>query len=220
MPVTFEIVGMSMALSILISFPIAIISAIRQDTAVDYAGRSFAILLLSIPAFWMGTMIMVFPPKWWGWSPAVKLIPFSEDPLGHLQMFIVPSAVLAMAFSGITMRTLRTMMLEVMGQDYIRTAWAKGLRERVVIVRHALKNALIPVITLIGLQLRGLISGTVIIEQIFALPGLGRLTIEAAFKRDYTIISGVTLTMAVITLLLNLIVDLSYAWVDPRIKSD
>jgi len=112
------------------------------------------------------------------------------------------------------------MMLEVMGQDYIRTAWAKGLRERVVIVRHALKNALIPVITLIGLQLRGLISGTVIIEQIFALPGLGRLTIEAAFKRDYTIISGVTLTMAVITLLLNLIVDLSYAWVDPRIKSD
>ena len=220
MPVTFEIVGMSMVLSILISFPIAIISAIRQDTVVDYTGRSFAILLLSIPAFWMGTMIMVFPPKWWGWSPAVKLIPFSEDPLGHLQMFIVPSAVLAMAFSGITMRTLRTMMLEVMGQDYIRTAWAKGLRERVVIVRHALKNALIPVITLIGLQLRGLISGTVIIEQIFALPGLGRLTIEAAFKRDYTIISGVTLTMAVITLLLNLIVDLSYAWVDPRINSD
>jgi len=220
MPVTLELVAMSMVLGIIISFPIAIISAIRQDTGVDYVGRSFAIITLSVPAFWLGTMIMVFGPIWWGWSPSVSLIYFSEDPVGNLKMFLLPAAVLAMAFSGINMRYLRTMMLEVLGQDYVRTAWAKGLRERVVITRHALKNALIPVITVMGLQLRALIGGTVIIEQIFALPGLGSLTIEAAFKRDYTLISGVTITLAAFALLINLIVDLSYAWLDPRIQNE
>ncbi len=218
LPVTLELGAIALTIGLIIAIPVGVFSAIRQDTGVDYMGRSFAILLLAIPPFWMGTMIMVFPPIWWGWSASVILIPFTEDPLGHLQMYIVPSAVLAMTFSGITMRFLRTMMLEVMSQDYVRTAWAKGLKERVVIIRHVLKNALIPVITLIGLQLRGLIGGAVIIEQIFALPGLGSLTIESAFKRDYTIISGIMIFLAVFTLLLNLLVDLSYAWVDPRIR--
>jgi len=217
-PVTLELAFMALVASSLIAFPIAIFSAIRQDTVLDYMGRSLAIICIAVPSFWIGTMVMVFPPIWWGWSPPVDLIRFVDDPLGNLQMFIIPAVLLGMMLSGITMRWLRTMMLEVLRQDYIRTAWSKGLRERVVITRHALKNALIPVITLWGLQIRGLIGGTVIIEQIFCLPGLGRLTLEAIFKRDYTIVSGVMISLAVFILLLNVLVDLSYSWVDPRIR--
>ena len=155
---------------------------------------------------------------WWGWSPPINLIPFTEDPLRNLAQFIVPAVVLGMALSGVTMRMTRTMMLEVLRQDYIRTAWSKGLRERVVIIRHGLKNALIPVITLIGLQLPILVGGTVIIEQIFSLPGMGRLIVEAAFDRDYPIITGVMLFFAVAVMFINLFVDLTYAYFDPRIR--
>ena len=215
--VSLQLGVMAMIISLLIALPIGIYSALRQDTWGDYIGRSFAILCISIPGFWLGTMIIVFPSIWWGYMPSIMLIPFTEDPIGNLKMFIVPAIVMGMALSGVTMRMTRTMMLEVLRQDYIRTAWAKGLRERVVVVRHALKNAFIPIITITGIQMPVLIGGTVIIEQIFVLPGMGRLIIEAIQNRDYPLISGVMFVFAIVLLLINLAVDLTYAYLDPRI---
>jgi len=150
--------------------------------------------------------------------PPIMHVKFAEDPIGNLVMFIVPGFILGMALCGTTMRLTRGMMLEVMRQDYIRTAWAKGLRERKVVVRHALKNALIPVITLVGLQIPILVGGTVIIEQIFSLPGMGRLLINAIAQRDYPIVSGMLVVVAVAMVLINLLVDLVYAFLDPRIR--
>ncbi|GAJ10782.1 unnamed protein product, partial [marine sediment metagenome] len=155
---------------------------------------------------------------WWGYTPPIIFIPFFEDPIGNLKMFIVPAIILGMAMSGTSMRMTRTMMLEVLRQDYIRTAWAKGLRERVVIFRHALKNALIPVVTIMGLQLPTLIGGSVIIEQIFCLPGIGRLMVSAITERDYTIVSGVMFFFAVALVIINLLVDLTYGFLDPRVR--
>ncbi|MBA7699640.1 Glutathione transport system permease protein GsiC [subsurface metagenome] len=149
--------------------------------------------------------------------PPIMLIPFTENPLGNLQMFIVPAIVLGMAMAGLTMRMTRTMMLEVLRQDYIRTAWAKGLRERVVVIRHALKNALIPVITIIGLQVPFVLGGTVIIEQIFCLSGMGRLLVDAILGRDHPLICGIVFLFAIVLVLINLMVDLTYAYLDPRV---
>ncbi|GAI77345.1 unnamed protein product, partial [marine sediment metagenome] len=171
-PITLELGIMALIIAQLIALPIGIFSALRQDTWGDYIARSFAILLIAVPSFWIATMIMVFPAIWWGYFPPIMHVPFLKDPLRNIIRFIVPAAVLGMAMSGGTMRMTRTMMLEVLRQDYIRTAWAKGLRERVVVIRHALKNALIPVVTLIGFQVPLLIGGTVIIETIFVLPGM------------------------------------------------
>lgn len=217
-PITFELTLLAIIVGLLISFPIGIYSAIRQDTVGDYIGRSFAILCIAIPSFWLGTMIMVFPSIWWGWAPEIMLIHFTEDPIGNLQMFIIPSIVLGMGLAGTNMRMMRSMMLEVLRQDYVRTAWSKGLRERTVIMRHVLKNALIPVITTLGLSVPFLIGGTVIIEQIFALPGLGRLVVESTFQRDYPVISGTMLCMGFAVLIINLLVDLTYGFLDPRIQ--
>ncbi|GAI87750.1 unnamed protein product, partial [marine sediment metagenome] len=174
-PVTLELGLLALIVAQIIALPIGIYSALRQDTWGDYIGRSFAIFCIAVPGFWLGTMVIVFPSIWWGWSPSIVPISFLEDPIGNLKMFILPAIVLGMAMSGMTMRMTRTMMLEVLRQDYIRTAWAKGLRERVVIIRHALKNALIPVVTTIGYQVPIMVGGAVIIEQIFCLPGMGRL---------------------------------------------
>jgi len=154
LPITFQLGLMALIVALLIAIPIGIYSAIRQDTAGDYVTRSFSILMLAVPSFWMGTMVMVFPSIWWGWSPEVKFVAFTDDPLQNLRQMILPAVILGTALSAITMRLTRTMMLEVLRQDYIRTAWAKGLPEKLVVVRHALRNALIPVVTLIGLQHR------------------------------------------------------------------
>ncbi|MBA7567166.1 Glutathione transport system permease protein GsiC [subsurface metagenome] len=217
-PITLELGFLGLIVAQLISLPIGIYSALRQDTWGDYIARSFAILCIAIPGFWLGTMIIVFPSIWWGYTPSIMLIRFTDDPIGNLQMFIIPAIVLGMAMAGVTMRMTRTMMLEVLKQDYIRTAWAKGLRERVVVIRHALKNALIPVITIIGWQVPILMGGTVIIEQIFCLPGMGRLLIDAIMMRDYTIVSGVVLLFTVGMVLINLAVDLTYGLLDPRVR--
>lgn len=218
LPVTFELGLLALIVGLLIAFPIGIFSAIRQDTIGDYIGRSFAILCVAVPGFWLGTMVIIYGAIWFNWSPPIQLIPFTENPVANLKQFIVPAIVMGMALSGVTMRMTRTMMLEVLRQDYIRTAWAKGLRERVVVARHALKNSFIPVVTLIGLQLPVLIGGTVIIEQIFALPGMGRLIVSAVFERDYPIITGTMLFFATAVLLINLFVDLTYSWLDPRVR--
>lgn len=218
LPVTFELGAIGLVVGLLIALPIGIYSAVRQDTAGDYAARSFSILLLAVPNFWLGTMVMVFPSVWWGWSPPVDHVRFSDDPLGNLQRLIVPGLVLGAALSAITMRLTRTMMLEVLRQDYIRTAWAKGLGERLVISRHALRNALIPVVTLVGLQVPLLIGGAVIIEQIFVIPGMGLLMLEAVQQRDYPIVTGVFLMVGVVVLFVNLLVDLSYGLLDPKVR--
>ena len=218
LPVTLEIGVLALIIAMLISFPIAIYSAVRQDTIGDYALRGLAIILISLPEFWVGIMVVVFPSIWWGWSPPIINISLWDDPIGNLKMYILPAAILGMGINGVNMRLMRTMMLEVVREDYIRTAYAKGLTERVVIFRHAVKNALIPVVTVIGLNVPVVIGGSIIIEQIFGLPGMGRLAVEAAFIRDYPTIIGVTLVYAVVVLLIILITDLSYAFLDPRIR--
>jgi len=216
-PVTLELGLLALIVAQIIALPIGVYSALRQDTWGDYIGRSFAILCIAIPGFWLGTMVMVFPSIWWGYVPPIIYIPFTEDPIGNLKMFIIPAIVLGMAMAGVTMRMTRTMMLEVLRQDYIRTAWAKGLRERVVTLRHALKNALIPVISIIGLQMPVMLGGAVIIEQIFCLPGMGLLIVQACLRRDYTIVSGAMLFFGVAMVLINLMVDLTYGFLDPRV---
>jgi peptide/nickel transport system permease protein len=218
MPITFQLGLMAMIVALTIALPIGIYSAIRQDTAGDYLTRSFSILMLAVPSFWMGTMVMVFPSIWWGWSPQMNFVPFTVDPVQNLKQMILPSLILGTALSAITMRLTRTMMLEVLRQDYIRTAWAKGLSERLVVVRHALRNALIPVVTLIGLQAPILIGGAVIVEQIFVIPGMGLLLLEAISQRDYPIITGVSLVIGLSVMLINLAVDLSYGLLDPKVR--
>jgi peptide/nickel transport system permease protein len=216
-PVTLELGVMAIITAQIIALPIGIYSAIRQDTVGDYVARSFGILCIAIPGFWLATLVIVFPSIWWHYTPSIRLIHFNVDPIGNIKMFIVPALILGMELSGMTMRMTRTMMLEVLRQDYVRTAWAKGLRERTVIMRHALKNAFIPVITIIGWQLPLLIGGTVIIENIFQLPGMGQLIINATQQRDYTIVSSVLFLFAIAIMLINLLVDISYAFLDPRV---
>ena len=218
LPVTIELGLLSIVIGLVIALPVGIYSAIRQDTAADYAGRSIAIIGLATPNFWLGIMVMIYPAIWWGWSPPMEMIPFTEDPLGNLEMFIIPSLILGTYLSAATMRMTRTTMLEVLRQDYIRTAWSKGLKERVVVIRHAVKNALIPVVTLIGLQLPILIGGSVIIENIFNLPGLGRLMLSSLRVRDYPAVSGLNLFFATVVIGVNLMIDLIYPYLDPRVR--
>ena len=217
-PVTLELGATALIIGLVIALPVGIYSAVRQDSMGDYAGRSVAIFGLATPNFWLGLMVLIFPGIWWGWAPPLRLFPFSEDPLAHIGMFVVPGLILGTGLSAATMRMTRTMMLEVLRQDYVRTAWAKGLRERMVVVRHAMKNALIPVITLIGLQLPILVGGSVIIETLFNLPGLGSLLIQSLSIRDYPMVSGINLFFATFILVNNLLIDLLYAYLDPRIR--
>ena len=218
LPVTIELGFLAVVIGLVIALPVGIYSAIRQDTVADYVGRSVAIIGLATPNFWLGIMVMIYPAIWWGWSPPMEWIPFTEDPLGNLGVLIIPSLILGTAAAAATMRMTRTMMLEVLRQDYIRTAWSKGLKERVVVMGHAIENALIPVITLIGLQLPILVGGSVIMENIFALPGLGRLMVLALEQRDYPVVSGVNLVFATAVMGANLVTDLLYAFLDPRVR--
>ena len=218
LPVTIELGVMAIFIGLVIALPIGIYSAIRQDTAADYVGRSVAIIGLATPNFWIATMVVLYPSLWWAWSPPMEWVPFSEDPLGNLGVLILPSVILGTALAAATMRMTRTMMLEVLRQDYIRTARSKGLRERVVVMRHAIKNALIPVVSLIGLQLPILIGGSVIMESIFNLPGLGRLMVVALEDRDYPVVSGINLFFGAGVVLFNLLIDLLYPYLDPRVR--
>ena len=218
MAVTIELGLLAIVITWVIAFPVGIYSAIRQDTAADYVGRTGAIIGMSIPNFWLALMVVIFPAIWWGYSPPVKLIPFTEDPLGNLRMFIVPSLILGTAGAAGLMRLTRTMMLEVLRQDYIRTARAKGLEERLVNIRHAFRNTLIPIVTAAGMILPEMVGGAVVMENIFALPGLGRLMVNALHGRDYPVVSGINLFFATIVMINILIIDISYAWLDPRIR--
>ncbi len=217
LPYTLELGILSLAVALLIAIPIGIYSAVRQETPLDYLFRTVSILGLAIPNFWLGTMVVIMPAIWWGWSPPTEVVSFFDNPLENLYIFSIPSLILGFGLSAVTMRMTRTMMLEVLRQDYVRTAWAKGLTEKVVVLRHALKNALIPVVTLIGLLVPILFGGTVIIEQIFTLPGMGQLLLDAVSSRDYPIITGVFLIVGFLVILVNLLVDLCYGYLDPKV---
>jgi len=216
-PVTFELGILALLVTQIIALPIGIYSAIRQDSWGDYFARSFAIVCIAVPSFWLGTLVIVYPSIWWGYTPPIMYIPFTVNPIGNLKMFIIPAIVLGMSGAGTNMRLMRTMMLEVLRQDYIRTAWSKGLREGIIVIRHALKNALIPVVTMIGYQLPVLVGGAVIIENIFNLPGMGRLLTDATSDRDYPIVTAVVLIISLVLVFINLLTDLSYGFLDPRI---
>lgn len=218
LPVTFELGLLAMVIALTVAIPVGVYSAVKQDTPGDYVARSFSLLMLAIPSFWIGTMITVFPSIWWGWSPEIRFVPFSEDPLQNLQQIIIPAVILGLSLSAITMRMTRTMMLEVLRQDYIRTARAKGLPEMLILTRHAVRNALIPVITLIGSQAPILIGGTVILEQIFVLPGMGLLLLDAVNQRDYPVVTGMFFVVGLTVMLINLVVDLSYGLIDPKVR--
>lgn len=218
LPVTIQLGAMALVLGQLIALPVGIYSAIRQDTPADYVGRTVAVIGMATPNFWLALLVMIYPGIWWGWSPPMEYTPLSEDPLENLKTLIIPAVILGTAMSAGTMRLTRTMMLEVLRQDYIRTARSKGLRERVVILRHTVKNALIPVVTLAGAQLPILVGGSVIMENIFNLPGLGRLFVDALGQRDYPMVSGINLFLASIVLLNNLFIDLLYPYLDPRVR--
>lgn len=215
---TLHLAVMAMIVGLLIAIPIGILSAIRQDTAADYGGRLFAIMGLSLPDFWMAVVAITFLTIVFQWFPPRGFEPIWIDPWKNLQQLFLPALIIGWRFSAVVMRMTRSCLLEVLREDYIRTAQAKGLGERSVIVRHALKNALIPVVTIVGQQFSLLIGGTVIVEFIFLLPGVGSLTLDAVLLRDYTMIQGAVLFFASVMVFMNLLVDLSYAWFDPRIR--
>lgn len=216
-PVTIELAVLGMGLGLLIAIPIGVVSATRQDKFADYMGRLMAISGLSLPDFWLGTLVITFAAIWFAWIPPLGYTSLWEAPWKNLQQFLLPAAVLGFRLSAATMRMTRSTLLEVLREDYVRTARAKGLVERAIIYKHALKNALIPVVTIVGGQLGTLLAGTVIVETIFALPGMGRLTVEAILFRDYPVVQTNVMLVAGTLVTLNLLVDLTYAWLDPRI---
>jgi len=218
MPVTLELGMVSLMIAAMVATSIGVISAVRQDTWMDYVARSGAIALLAIPAFWLGTLVVTLPSVWWHWTPPLQYVRFSQDPMKNLSIIIVPALILGLGLSGGLMRLIRTQMLEVLRQDFIRTASAKGLGEQAVITRHALKNAFIPALTVLGLQVGLLVSGAVVLESIFVLPGMGRYLLDAVQSRDYPAIQAINLVFATVIVVTNLVVDLLYGWLDPRVR--
>jgi peptide/nickel transport system permease protein len=217
-PVTLELAFLTILVSVVIGVVVGIVSAVRQDTLSDYIGRTFAILALSVPYFGLAVLVVVLPSIWFKWTPVWTYVPFSVDPLENLKIMLVPALVFGVTRAGPIMRITRSALLDVLRQDYIRTAWSKGLTERTIVLRHGLKNAMIPVISLIGLQLPLYIGGSVIIEAIFRLPGVGLFFFEALTRLDYPVVQSVNLIIAALVVGLNLLIDLSYAFLDPRIR--
>src|SRR3990172_1521509 len=228
-PVTLEMSLLALIVSLIIAVPVGIVAAVRQDTVVDYVARSTAIGFLAIPTFWLGTLIIVYSSNWFNKATPVaqNYREIWEDPLTNLEYMLFPfgyfiplgpAVILGIGLSGTVMRLMRAQMLEVLRQDYVRTAWAKGLRERSVVTNHSLKNALIPVVTVIGLQLPLLISGSVVVESIYIVPGMGRQFFESIGTRDYTTVQAIALIISVAVVLSNLLVDITYAYLDPRIR--
>jgi peptide/nickel transport system permease protein len=217
LPVTATLGLMATCVALVIGVPIGVLAATRQDGVLDFFARSAAIFALSIPGFVLAILVTLLPAIWWGWTPP-RFVEFTRNPVGHLVQFILPAGILGVAAAAGIMRLTRGMLLEVLRQDYVRTAWAKGLRERVVVLKHSLKNALIPVVTVLGLQVAGIVGGAVIIEWIFGIPGMGQFLVDAIVQRDYPVIQGINLVIVTVIVLTNLTVDLFYAVLDPRIR--
>ena len=218
LPNSIEIGLITVLLSAAVSLPVGIISAVRRNSSLDYVLRMGTILGISVPNFWTGTLVIIYAIVWFGWNPIQEYVSFTEDPIRNLSIVIFPAAVLAYAGAAYTARIVRSSMLEVFYSDHVRTARAKGLRERVVVSRHVFRSALIPVLTVIGLQLGGILGGAIVAEQIFAIPGIGLLTLEALLARDYPVILMTVMIFAALFMVITLLVDILYTRVDPRIR--
>jgi peptide/nickel transport system permease protein len=218
--VSFELGAWGLFSAIIVSVPLGVWAAARQDKWPDYGLRSFAILVDAMPGFWIAVLIITFGSIWFNWAPPIDFKQLTDDPIAHLKIMLLPAVIIGITPSGGLLRLVRTQMLEVLRQDYIRTAYAKGLPERVVFYRHALRNSMLPVVTVIGLSLPGVVAGTVIFEQIFVIPGMGRYLVEAVNQRDYPIIQAVNLLFALLLVAAVIIVDLTYSLLDPRVRAN
>lgn len=218
LPITLELAALAIAIALSSALLVGSIAALRHDSGVDRTISVLSIVALSVPAFWTGTLLVVLPARFWGYSPPFSFTSLVDDPAQNLQQILPAAITLGAIFAGVLTRYVRSSLLEVLHQDYIRTAWAKGLRERMVLMRHGLRNAFIPVVTVVGLQISGLLGGAVITERVFNLPGMGTLTITAINQRDYPQLQANVLVLALIVLIVNLFVDVAYGWLDPRIR--
>jgi peptide/nickel transport system permease protein len=218
LPVTLTLGCMALAVAVVVGIPIGVVAAVRQESPLDFVARSLAVLGLSVPAFVQAIVVILLPAIWWGWTPMGRYVQLSVDPVRHVVQFLLPAAILGIASAAAIMRLTRGMLLEVLRQDYVRTAWAKGLREGDVVVKHSLKNAVIPVVTVLGLQVAQIAGGAVIIETIFGLPGMGQFLVEAIVQRDSPVIQGINLIIMLMIVATNLAVDIAYALIDPRIR--
>ena len=219
LPVTAELLIITLLVTVAIGIPAGVVSALYRNSPLDYGARVAATVGLSVPVFWVATLVILLPNQWWGYSPPLgRTVGFFDDPVGNLRQFLPPGVILGTAAASGIMRLTRSALLEVLRQDYIRTARAKGLRERLVIWRHALRNSLVPVVTVLGLQVSVLLGGTVIIEQIFSLRGLGNYIYQSIVIKDFAVVQTMALYIALVVVLMNLIVDITYAWLNPRIR--
>ncbi|MBR0678978.1 ABC transporter permease [Roseomonas eburnea] len=219
LPVTFQLASMAFVIAILIGVPLGILSAVRKDTPADWAANGIALFGISTPNFWLGIMMILLFSVELGWLPPSGYVPLTEDPVQSLATTIMPAFVLGTGVASVLMRHTRAAMLTALSQDYVRTARAKGLKERVVVWKHALRNALIPVITLGAIEFGRLLAGAVLTEQIFTIPGFGKLIVDAVFNRDYPVVQGVVLATALIFVLLSLVADMLYMAINPRLRN-
>ena len=217
-PITLELMILALLIATLIGVPLGVISAVRRDSVSDYGSRVGGLVGISIPSFWLATLLLLFTSRVFGWVPPITYVPFFDDPLTNLSQFILPAISISVFTLAIVMRMVRATMLEVLSQDYVRTARAKGVQHRLVVYRHALRNALIPVVTIIGFEIGILMGGAAIVEIIFGLPGVGYVLLNAIFNRDYPVVQGATLLIAIIFVVSNTVVDIVYGWLDPRIS--
>ncbi|MQA91606.1 MAG: ABC transporter permease subunit [Gemmatimonas sp.] len=218
LPVSLELGALALLLSVVVAIPIGALSAIRQDTWLDYASRGSAIFLLSIPTFWIGILVVGLGYYFFTWAPPAEYKSIIEDPSAHIRLMFWPVVVLGINLAGTKMRLVRSSLLEVLRQDYVRTARGKGLNERTVIFQHAMRNALIPVVTVIGLQLPLVVAGSVVLESIFLVPGIGRYAVEASTRYDFPVMQAIVVLVAFAIMISNLVIDISYALLDPRIR--
>jgi peptide/nickel transport system permease protein len=218
LPLSLELALLASMVSVLIAIPLGMLAAVRQDTWIDYVVRVVSIGGLAIPSFWVGILCILLLVIYFGWGPPLEFTPFWVDPWANFQQMVWPVLTVGYRYAAVTTRMTRSSVLEVLREDYIRTAWAKGLRERVVVVRHALKNAMLPVITLIGTEFAFLIGGLVVTETVFTLNGVGRFVVDAVAHRDYPVVQALVFLIAFGFVVVNLLVDLTYAWFDPRIR--
>lgn len=218
LPVTVELGIMSMLMSTAMGMTLGVIAAVKHGRLWDYGSTSLGIAMLSIPGYWLATLIIGYGAVYFGWTPPLIYVPFVDDPIANVKQFWLPALLMSFSTAGVLMRLTRTTMLEVLRQDYVRTARAKGLRSSIVIRRHALRNAIVPVVTMIGIYLGYVLGSTVIFEQIFGLPGIGRYLVQSINNRDYPAVQSLALVVAVFVVVINLIVDFAYAAIDPRIR--
>lgn len=220
LPITLELALFTMIIINVISIPAGVITAARQDSLGDYIVRIISIILMAMPLFWIGTLVLIYPAKWWGYAPTITYVSIFKNFAENMKMFLVPSILGALVQVGMQMRMVRTSVLDVMRQDYVRTAWSKGITEHDVLYGHALRNSLIPVITIIGGSVAGLVGGSVILENLFNIPGLGSCMVTALNNYDYPLVQGCVVVLAAIVMIVNLVVDVAYKWCDPRVTLD